>query len=512
MTWQPNKLELERLEKLSELEARGVQAYPARVERSHRCAEAVEAYEAYAAANPDHDPSVTPVRVTVVGRVRRQNVKGKVAFMHIEDESGRLQLFLRINDMDPAVYALAQDKLIEVDDFVQAAGTMMRTQAGEVSVRVSALTLLSKSLSPLPVIKQRVLDDGTTVEYGEFSDVEARYRQRYADLAVNRDVRDVFIARAKAIRALRQFFDSRGFLEVETPILQPLYGGAAARPFITHHNQLDQDLYLRISFELYLKRLLVGGYDAVYEIGRDFRNEGVSFKHNTEFTMLEFYKAYIDYEGVMRLTEQMVSSVAQEVTGGTVITYQGQQIDLTPPWKRLTVREGIQQYAGIDYMDYPDAAPLEARILEMGDALKPGQTWGKLVEHLLGTYVEPNLIQPTIILDYPRDISPFAKRVTYDDVHVERFEFYINGMEMGNAFTELNDPRDQEARFLEMARTFRPDDDDAAPLDEDYLRAMRYGMPPNGGFGMGVDRLVMLLTDQRSIRDVLLYPHLRKLD
>ncbi|MBK8020334.1 MAG: lysine--tRNA ligase [Chloroflexi bacterium] len=512
MTWQPNKLEQERLEKLSELEARGVKAYPARVERTHRCADAIQAYRDYAEANPEDDPATTPVSVTVTGRIRRQNIKGKVSFMHIEDESGRVQLFLRVNDMDPAVYGPVQDKLIEVDDFVEASGTMMRTQAGEVSVRVTTLKLLSKSLSPLPVIKQRVLEDGTTVEYGEFTDVEARYRQRYADLAVNRDVRDVFVARAATIRALRNFFDSRGFLEVETPILQPIYGGAAARPFTTHHNQLDQELFLRISFELYLKRLLVGGYDAVYEIGRDFRNEGVSFKHNTEFTMLEFYKAYIDYEEVMRLTEQMVSQVAQEVTGGMKITFQDKELDLTPPWKRVTVREGIIQYAGIDYMDFPDAASLEARIRELGDEIRPGQTWGKLVEHLLGEYVEPNLIQPTIVCDYPRDISPFAKRVTYDNLHVERFEFYIAGMEMGNAFTELNDPRDQEARFLDMARAFRPEDDDAAPLDEDYLRAMRFGMPPNGGFGMGVDRLVMLLTDQRSIRDVLLYPHMRKLD
>lgn len=510
MTWQPNKLEQERVDKLNELETRGVTAYPARVQRSHNTAEAIRAYETYAEANPEHDPSVTPVEVTVVGRVRRQNVKGKVSFMHIEDEHGRVQLFLRVNDMDEAVYKLVQDKLIEVDDFVQATGTMMRTQAGEASVRVQTLALLSKSLSPLPVVKQQTLDDGTVVEYGEFSDVEMRYRQRYADLAVNGDVRNVFIKRAQTIKAIRNFFDTRGFLEVETPILQPIYGGAAARPFVTHHNQLHQDLFLRISFELYLKRLLVGGYDGVYEIGRDFRNEGVSFKHNTEFTMLEFYKAYIDYEGVMRLTEQLVSSVAEEVTGSMTITYQGQTIDLTPPWKRMTIRDAIKQAVEIDYMDFPDAASLEAEIIKLGDKIKPGQTWGKLVEHLLGEHVEPTLIQPTIIMDYPRDISPFAKRVTYDEKHVERFEFYIFGMEMGNAFTELNDPRDQEARFLEMAQMYKAEDDDAAPLDEDYLRAMRYGMPPNGGFGMGIDRIVMLLTDQRSIRDVLLYPHLRK--
>lgn len=502
--WQPNRLEQERLDKLSELEAQGIVAYPARVQRTHTAAQAIQAYE----SSDNGDEAAIPV--TVCGRIRRVNIKGKVSFLHIEDESGRVQLFLRVNDMDEAVYNLVKNKLIEMDDFVQASGTMMRTTAGEISVRVNDLKLIAKSLSPLPVIKQEQLEDGTIIEHGEFSDVEQRYRQRYADLAVHRQVREVFAKRAKVLRALREFLDGEGFLEVETPILQPLYGGAAARPFITHHNQLDQDLYLRISFELYLKRLLVGGYDAVYEIGRDFRNEGVSFKHNTEFTMLEFYKAYIDYNGVMELTERMLAHVVQSVHNSTTIHYQGHDIDFSKPWSCYTVREAIRREAEIDYMEHPDAASLEKAIRDLGEEIAPGQTWGKLIEHLLGKYVEPKLIQPTFIIDYPRDISPFAKRVTYDDVHVERFEFYMAGMEMGNAFTELNDPRDQEQRFLDMARLFRAGDDDETPLDEDYLRAMRYGMPPNGGFGMGVDRLVMIMTNQRSIRDVLLYPHLKE--
>ena len=510
--WQPsNKLEQERLEKLAQLEAAGIPAYPARVERTHTNTQALAALEAYEAEHPGEDvTNGTPISVTVCGRIRRVNVKGKISFLHIEDETARIQLFLRVNDLDEGVYNSVKDKLIEMDDFVQASGTLMRTKAGEISVRATDFRLLSKSLSPLPVIKQKTLDDGTVVEFGEFSDIETRYRQRYADLAVNRDVREVFQKRAQVIRSLRDFLDSRGFLEVETPILQPVYGGAAARPFITHHNQLHQDLFLRISFELYLKRLLVGGIDAVYEIGRDFRNEGVSFKHNPEFTMLEFYKAYIDYQGVMRLTEAMCAYTAEQVTGSTKLSYQDMELDFTPPWPRLSVRDAIREKTGIDYMDYPDAPSLEAAIRGLGQQIAPGQTWGKLVEHLLGEYVEPTLIQPTIIYDYPRDISPFAKRVSYDDVHVERFEFYMAGMEMGNAFTELNDPRDQEARFLDMAKLYRADDDDATPLDEDYLRAMRYGMPPNGGFGMGVDRLTMLLTNQRTIRDVLLYPHLRE--
>lgn len=504
--WQPNRLEQERVDKAQRLETANISPFPARVNRTHTAAQAIAQYEAIESVSAD---SAEAFEVTVCGRVRRVNIKGKVSFLHIEDGSGRVQLFLRVNDMAEADYNLAADKLVELDDFVQAAGTMMRTKAGEVSVHVREFKVLAKALSPLPVIKQAEQEDGTIIEYGEFTDVEQRYRQRYADLAVHTSVRDVFRKRAQTISAMRRFLDQEGFLEVETPVLQPLYGGAAARPFITHHNQLDQDLYLRISFELYLKRLLVGGFDAVYEIGRDFRNEGVSFKHNPEFTMLEFYKAYIDYRGVMDITERMVASIAQAVTGGTLIRYQGQTIELAPPWKRITMREAIKQETGIDYMEYLDAALLEKAVRSLGDRVEPDQTWGKLVEHLLSEHVEPKLIQPTFVVDYPRDISPFAKRVDYDNFHVERFEGYMWGMEMCNAFTELNDPRDQEQRFLDMASLYSDKDDDATPLDEDYLRAMRYGMPPCGGFGLGVDRLVMLLTDQRSIRDVLLYPHMR---
>ncbi len=500
MGWQPTHLEQERLDKAERLVERDIELYPRRAHRTHTASEAVAAFEA------TEDETFA---VTVAGRIRRANVKGKVSFMHIEDESGRVQLFLRINDMDETLYNAIKEKLIDVDDFIQASGTMMRTRAGEVSVRVTDFRLLAKSLSPLPVIKQEVQDDGTVIEHGAFKDVETRYRQRYADLAVHQDVREVFRKRTRTLNAIRRFLDDEGFLEVETPVLQPIYGGAAARPFTTHHNQLDQELYLRISFELYLKRLLVGGFDAVYEIGRDFRNEGVSFKHNPEFTQIEFYKAYIDYNGVMDLTERMVAFTVEQVTGSTVITYQEHTIDLAPPWKRITLREAIQQESGIDYMDHTDAESLMDAVQAIDPQVKPGQTWGKLVDHLLSKYVEPKLIQPTFIIDYPRDISPFAKRAENDDFHVERFEFFIAGMEMGNAFTELNDPRDQEQRFLDMQALYADEDDEATPLDEDYLRAMRYGMPPCGGFGMGVDRLVMLLTDQRTIRDVLLYPHLR---
>jgi lysyl-tRNA synthetase class 2 len=502
--WQPTNLEKERLEKAQRLQDQGVTLYPARVTRSHTNQAAISAF---AAAETAQAPAP---EVTVTGRVRRLNIKGKVAFMHIEDESSRLQLFLRVNDMDEATYNLVRDKLIEVDDFVQASGPMMRTQAGEISVAVRDLRLLAKAISPLPVVKQQVQDDGTVVEYGEFTDKETRYRQRYADLAVNRSVREVFIKRSKTLRAMREFLDAEGMLEVETPILQPVYGGAAARPFTTFHNELKQHLYLRISFELYLKRLIVGGFDAVYEIGRDFRNEGVSFKHNPEFTMMEFYKAFIDYMGVADIVERMTRYICQQVNGTTVIPYRQHTIDLGQPWRRITMRQAISQATGIDYMAYPTADALRQVIAERyNQTFRPDETWGKMVEHLFGEFVEPTLIQPTFILDYPRDISPFAKRAEGDDRHVERWEVYIGGMELGNAFTELNDPIDQQQRFEDMARLYRKDDDDATPLDEDYLRAMRYGMPPNGGFGMGVDRLVILLTNQESIRDVLLFPHLR---
>ncbi len=515
--WQPNKLEKERLEKANRLEAAGVLLYPGRCQRTHSVAGAIEAFHSEEAPGSTY--------VSVVGRIRRLNSKGKISFAHIEDESGRVQLFLRLNALGEESYELVRRKLIDVDDFVQASGSMMRTRAGEISVDTRKLTLLSKALSPLPVVKEQRREDGSMVEYGEFKDTETRYRQRYADLAVNKSVREVFIKRARTIKALRDFLDNEGMLEVETPILQTLYGGAAARPFVTHHNQLHQDLYLRISFELYLKRLLVGGYDAVYEIGRDFRNEGVSYKHNTEFTMLEFYKAYINYEGVMDITERMFAYTAEQVNGSSAIRYQGVELNLAPPWKRLSIREAVQEYLDFDYMDFPSSETLYEYLRARGlaDGLDRDDTWGRMiVEHLLGNHIEGRLIQPTIIKDYPRDVSPFAKRIQGDadagdekerrylESHTERFEFFIHGMEMGNAFTELNDPRDQQARFVEMKRLYDEDSDETTPLDEDYLRAMRFGMPPNGGFGSGVDRMVMLLTDQDSIRDVLLYPHLRE--
>jgi lysyl-tRNA synthetase class 2 len=503
MSWEPTDLERQRLQKLARLRQQGDEPFPHRAERTHTIAEAL-------ATLKSHGETPDGSGVTVCGRLRGVRAMGKVAFADIEDGTGRIQLFLRANEIgQPAVRALEQD--YDLGDFVEATGTLMTTRTGEPSVMVQNYRMLAKALSPLPVVKEQEID-GEVVRYSAFSDVEERYRQRYADLASNPEVRALFRTRAATISALRRFMDQEGFLEVETPILQPIYGGAAARPFVTHHNQLHQDLYLRISFELYLKRLLVGMYDRVYEIGRDFRNEGVSFKHNPEFTQLEFYAAYIDYYGVMDLVERMVACAAQEAVGGTTINFQGDTINLSPPWRRVTLREAILEQTGIDYTDYPTTDELAVAMRSIGHQPSPQSTWGKLIDSLLSTHVEPTLIQPTFVMDYPRDISPLAKTKPGDPSHVERFEVFVGGMEMGNAFTEINDPLDQEQRFAEMGRLYEADDEEAHPVDEDYLQAMRYGMPPNGGFGIGVDRLVMLLTDKRSIREVLLFPHLRGRD
>lgn len=509
--WQPeNNVEKDRKEKLDRLRANGIEAYPHTSSRTHSIADAIAAFEAVEGPDPEHGASEA-VLVTVAGRVMSHRPQGKSSWAHIEDATGRVQVWVKQDAVGEDAHRMFDDDL-DLFDFIEVTGTMMRTRRGEVTVLAESVRLLAKSLSPLPVVKERKLDDGTVERYGGFTDPEERYRQRYADLAVNLEVREIFRARARTIRALRDFFDGDGFLEVETPILQPIYGGAAARPFTTHHNQLKQELYLRISFELYLKRLLVGGIDAVYEIGRDFRNEGVDRTHNPEFTQIEFYKAYIDYHGVMAISERMLKFVANAVLGTDQVVFQGSTIDLSKPWERVTLRDAIREMSGIDYAQYPDAESLARVMQEKGKHPDPGSTWGKLVDSLLGTDVQPHLIQPTFITEYPRDISPLAKMKPDDPMHVERFEFFIGGMEMGNAFTEINDPLDQEQRFLDMGRLYAADSEETHPVDDDYLRAMRYGMPPNGGFGMGVDRLVMLLTDTPNIREVLLFPALRPRD
>ena len=493
------ELERVRLEKLNRLREEGLEPYPRQANRTHTTQEAILAFESKAEGEP--------VEATVVGRLRSIRKMGKTTFTHIEDGSGRLQLYLRLDDLGDERMALFNETF-DLGDFVQAQGTMFRTRTNEVTLHVADIIMLAKALTPLPASKEEIVDEKRVV-YSAFADPEARYRQRYADLAVNPEVRDIFRTRTKIVRALQHFLDDRGFIEVETPILQPIYGGAAARPFTTHHHQLHQDLFLRISFELYLKRLLVGGFERVYEIGRDFRNEGVSSKHNPEFTMLEFYMAYADYRDVMALTEQMIAYVADQVIGSTTIQYKGQTIDLSPPWKRLQLREALVDKTKIDIAKYPTADSLRQEMAAQGHEPSEQSTRGKLIESLLDHYLEPDLIQPTFVYDYPRDISPLAKSVPGDPGTVERFEGFVGGMELCNAFTELNDPLDQEQRFQEMGRDYAEDDQERHPVDEDYLRAILYGMPPNGGFGLGVDRLIMLLTDQASIREVILFPHLR---
>ncbi len=496
-------LEKNRLAKLENLRAQGIEPYPARANRTHTSGEAIRAFEAAegAAAPP-------PIHATLSGRLRSTRPMGKVVFAHIEDGEGRIQLFFRANDIGLDQLKFFKSEF-DLGDFVEAEGHIFRTRTGEISLWVKSFRMLAKAITPLPAAKDEMVD-GEVIRHAALTDPETRYRQRYADLAINPEVREVFRTRAAIMRALRDFMDSRGFLEVETPVLQPIYGGAAARPFVTYHNQLKQDLYLRISFELYLKRLLVGGIERVYEIGRDFRNEGVDRTHNPEFTMLEFYWAYADYEQVMKFTEDMVKFVVERVTGGTTVSYQGQTIDFGQPWRRIDLKDGLAELSGINVDDYSDADSLRAAMKACGLTPNPAAPRGKLIETLLGEFVEPKLIQPAFIVDYPRDVSPLAKSRPGDPATVERFEGFVAGFEVCNAFTELNDPVDQEARFEEMSRAYAKDDEDRHPTDEDYLQAMRYGMPPNGGFGMGVDRLVMLLTDTANIREVILFPHLRQ--
>jgi lysyl-tRNA synthetase, class II len=434
----------------------------------------------------------------IAGRVIARRVHGKLTFVVLKDLSGELQLFCQLDALGEERYVALEH--LDLGDFVGAEGTVMRTRRGELSLRVTSWELLSKSLRPLPE------------KYHGLTDVETRYRKRYLDLAANDDSREVFLKRAKIIAAIRRFLDERGFVEVETPILQPLYGGALAKPFITHHNELERDLYLRIATELYLKRCIIGGIDRVYEIGKDFRNEGVSFKHNPEFTMLETYEAYVDYNHVMTMVEEMVAEAARAV-GDLTVTFREHAIDLTPPWPRLTMRKAIENETGIDIGadDARTVADLQAKIREKGleDVVPLAPAWGAQVDDLFSVCVEPTLIQPAFITEHPLETSPFAKKTPHDPRFVERFEGFIAGMELSNAFSELNDPDDQRERFMQQMADLADGDETAHRLDEDFLEAMEHGMPPTGGLGLGLDRLVMILTGAPSIRDVILFPALR---
>jgi lysyl-tRNA synthetase class 2 len=432
--------------------------------------------------------------ISLAGRIMSRRSIGKMSFLDIRDGSGKIQLSLRYDLLGRERYELLQD--IDIGDVIGASGKLFQTKTGELTLEVSDFTMLCKSLRPLPE------------KWHGLADVEKRYRQRYLDLISNEESRSIFALRSKTITAVRDFLDNRGFMEVETPVLQPHAGGALARPFVTHHHALDQDLYLRIALELHLKRLVVGGFDRVYEIGRTFRNEGISTMHNPEFTLLESYQAYADYNDIMKLVEEMFSHIAKEVLGDTRITRNGQTIDLGLPWQRISLRETIKDSCGIDFEAYPDAASLRTRMAELKRDVDPTKGKGRLIEDLISTFVEPKLVQPTFLLDYPVEMSPLAKRKRSDNQLVERFEGFVDGMEVANAFTELNDPLEQRERFRQQLKE-RVGDEDVELADEDFLQALEYGMPPTGGLGMGLDRMVMLLTGQHSIREVILFPQLK---
>ena len=473
--------------KLERLRARGVDPYPPRFTRTHTTAQADKAFiDAHEGEG---------VVVSVGGRMTRMRGMGKASFAVIEDSEGSLQLFIRQNALGDG-YALLDD--LDLGDFVGATGTMMRTRMGEVSVEVHSLTMLAKALRPPPE------------KFHGLRDVEARYRQRYLDLISNRDVHETMRARSVIITATRAFFDGRGYLEVDTPVLVPVPAGAMAQPFVTHHNSLDRQLYLRIATELYLKRLIVGGMDKVYEIGRVFRNEGIDADHNPEFTLLESYEAYADYNDIMRLVETLVPQVALAATGSTTVTVDEVEIKLAAPWPRLDLQDAVREYAGVDLNDYPDAESLANKMRELGVPATYAESRGRLIDKLVGTFVEPKLIQPTFLVGHPVEMSPLAKANPEDPEYAERFEAFAAGMEIANSFSELNDADEQLKRFTkqeELRKRYQGEDLDR--MDEDFITALEHGMPPTGGLGIGIDRLVMLLAGQSSIRDVLLFPQTR---
>lgn len=495
----------DRRAKLEELRRRGVEPYAYGYPVTHDTRRARTLLETAEAAGSLDENGLGDV-VRLGGRMVGFRTHGKASFADLSDRGGRIQLFFRQNDLGSAYDLLP---LLDIGDWLGVEGRVMRTRAGEPTVRVLSFELLAKSLRPLPLGKEESdADAGVRVVHGGFTDIEQRYRQRYADLAVNPAVRDVFVARGRVVTAIRRYLDGEGFVEVETPVLQPLYGGASARPFTTHHNALDMQLFLRIADELYLKRLIVGGLERVYEIGKDFRNEGIDRTHNPEFTMLEFYEAFADYEAAMTRVEMLIAAVATEVTGGTRVAYQGQEIDLQPPYRRLGYLEALAQHGNMDAAALSDDE-LRARAEEVGAVDVARLNRGQLLDELFKAYVEPHLREPVFILDYPRELSPLAKPKRGDPTLTERFELIVAGRELANAFSELNDPLDQRDRFAAQARLREAGDEEAQTYDEDYVRALEYGMPPTGGVGIGVDRLVMLLTDQASIRDVILFPTMR---
>ena len=480
-----------RAAKAQELRDAGIDPYPLRTARTHTAAEIAALVDGLA----EGEAEVKGIDADVAGRVVAKRDMGKATFIDLQDGSGRVQVLLRQNAL--ADYDTL--RLIDLGDFIGVHGVPMRTRTGQATVAATSWAMLTKALHAPPE------------KFHGLSDAETRQRRRYLDLMANEETRRVFTIRSRVVAAIRRFLDARGFLEVETPILQESESGAAARPFYTHFNALDEDRVLRISLELHLKRLVIGGFERVYEIGRNFRNEGMSFKHNPEFTMIETYEAYTDYLGVAEMVEQMVSSVAEDVLGTTKITFRDMEIDLKAPWRRITFLDAMKEYGGPDLDVFTTADALRDELRKRGVDAPATAGYGKLCDEAMSHYVEPNLVQPTFLLDYPVELSPLAKRKPGNDRLVERFECFMAGFECGNAYTELNDPIEQRARFEQQLALKEAGDDEVELVDEDFLFALEHGMPPTGGFGMGIDRLIMLLTGQPSIREVILFPPLKSL-
>ena len=490
-----NELMLRRREELAELRALGINPYPHEFDRRNYASEILSSFK-------DDQPKMD---VSVCGRIMSIRRMGKASFCHIQDNTGRIQVYMKKDDLGERYDIF---RLLDIGDIIGVEGFVFRTRMGEISVHAAKLELLAKSLRPLPIAKEKTDESGNKQVFDPFADKELRYRQRYVDLAVNDGVREVFIKRAKLIKTMRNYFDARGYLEVETPILQPMYGGAFARPFVTHHNTLDVDFYLRIANELYLKRLIVGGFEGVYEFAKDFRNEGMDRTHNPEFTMLEIYVAYKDYKWMMAMVEELITAVAQEVNGTLKAEVGKHTIDFTPPWKRMTMFDAIEEATGKKLRGL-DKEGLKRIMKQFKLEIEPGASIGTMMDEIFSELVEPKLIQPTFIMDYPVEMSPLAKRHRTEEGLVERFEAFVNGTEICNAFTELNDPIDQRQRFEEQMRLKAQGDEEAQVLDEDFLRALEYGMPPAAGLGIGIDRLVMLFTNSDSIRDVTFFPQMK---
>jgi len=489
-----NVLLKRRHEELAELKSKGIQPFAYSFEVDSNSKEIKDNFK----EGEEKD-------VKVAGRIMALRRMGKASFAHIQDQSGRIQIYLKKDEIGESYDAF---KLMDIGDIIGVEGFVFKTKTGEISVHVKKIELLTKSMRPLPIAKEVMDEKGNKTVFDQFADKELRYRQRYVDLIVNPEIKDVFIKRSKIISSMRNFLDSSGYLEVETPVLQPLYGGAAARPFITHHNTLDVDLYLRIADELYLKRLIVGGFNGVYEISKDFRNEGMDRTHNPEFTMMELYVSYKDYEWMMDYVEKMLNKICLDVFNTTVFTYEDNKINFKSPWKRISMINAIKEETGLDIMA-ASIDQLKEACKKYDVDLKKVEGRMKLVDELFSAAVQPKLIQPTFIIDYPVELSPLAKKHRSKADVVERFEGYAAGRELCNAFSELNDPMDQKERFEGQVKMREEGDEEAHQIDEDFVRALEYGMPPTSGLGIGIDRLVMILTNQSSIRDVIFFPQMR---